>query len=129
MQNREPNSKQQMELTKLFSACHSIPVYLYAPNLAQYWGLKCASFVNDSTWSQILMQLLTTHSQIESPTGIQPSMWPIAENLSSSQSGNQYTKYLIHSTVYICLDAISLDADCFNAGHLETGLNADSNRD
>ena len=45
-------------------------------------------------WPRTTVQLSTTHSQVESPTGIQLSVWSIATDGSLSQSKSKYGEYL-----------------------------------
>ena len=53
--------------------------------------------------SHFTVKLSTTHSQGEIPTGIQPSVWPIAALAMTSESSTQYVRLLrMHSTVCQC---------------------------
>ena len=74
----------------------------------------------DTVRSRTTVQLSATHSKVESPTGIQLTVWPIVTDASLSQSRSKYAEYLrTHSTVCQCA---FFNADC------ELGLNAVSNQ-
>ena len=84
-------------LFKITISLHHLVLFLSKRNLSlfpilkysicsKYWEWTSKPEILPYAGSHITVQLSATHWQVESPTGIQPSVWPIVASASVSQS-------------------------------------------